>query len=239
MRNFNSKERMTRKEIVTIEAPAYTKTWHPVKHADVIKSLDTVLKEKGVGIKSESYSIKNNGMNVFASWVLDIKKKGMDLMMGWRNSISKVFAVGLCAGTHITVCSNMQFKGDFIDFRKHTSGLNFEELLMLGNRAFDQVLEQGNEAIAWHDSLHKVPLIGSNYKNIVYDALDMGILAPNKFNEYQQAHDEELELSKSKTGTLYEFHGAVTRMNRNLNLFTIDSRTRKLAELCDQYRKVA
>jgi hypothetical protein len=132
----------------------------------------------------------------------------------------------------------MQFKGEFIDFRKHTSGLDFDELLMLGNRAFDQVLVQGNQAIAWHDSLHKVPLIEDNFKCITYDALDQGILAPNRFNEFQSAYAEELELVKGKNGTLYQFHGAITRMNRDLNLFTIDNRTRKLADLCDQYRKV-
>jgi hypothetical protein len=132
------------------------------------------------------------------------------------------------------VCSNMQFRGDYIEFRKHTSGLDMDELKQIGSRAFLQVLEQGNKAIEWHDSLHQIPLTSDRFKCATFDVMDRGILAPNHFNKYLEAHAAEVELTGEQS--LYEFHGAITRMNRDLNLFTIDSRTRELAVICDNYR---
>jgi hypothetical protein len=232
---MNSKERFTRNEVMAIPSPEYTKTWHPISHKEVINSLTAVLKNKGIKVVSETYSVKNHGNNIFGTFVLDIIKSGQNLMVGLRNSIMKTFAVGVCAGTHVIVCSNMQFKGDFIEFRKHTSGISYDELLEIEDRAIDQVIVQGKETVKWHEGLRKYALEAPKFKQITYDAMERGILAPNHFNKFLEAHTAELELVKSKTGTLYEFHGAVTRMNRDLNLFTIDSRTRELCDLCDIY----
>lgn len=232
---MNSKERFSRNEIMAIKSPEFTKTWHPISHAEVIKSLEATMKEKGINIVSETYSVKNGGKNIFGTWVLDIVKAGQNLMVGLRNSISKNFAVGICAGTHVIACSNMMFKGDFIEFRKHTAGISYDELLQIENRAIDEVIVQGNQTIKWHEGLRKYKLDKPEFKQITYDAMEQGILAPNHFNKFVEAYNMELELSKSKNGTIYEFHGAITRMNRELNLFTIDSRTRDLCTLCEAY----
>lgn len=231
---INSKERLMRNEVMAIPAPEFTNTWHPVSHKEVIESLDYLLKAKGVGVVQEIYSTKSNGQNLFGTWVLDIERNGKHIQLGFRNSIKKTFAVGICAGTFVVVCSNMQFKGEFIEFRKHTSGLNYEELLQLGDRAFEQVIDQGNKAIEWHERLHSINLDTTGLKCITYDAMEKGILAPTRFNQFQQAYQEEIELTKNE-GSLYEFHAAITRMNRDLNLFTVDNRTRALADLCDTY----
>lgn len=230
---MNSKEMLTRNEVMAIESPEYTKTWHPISHREVIESLDEVLNVKQIGVVQERYSIKNGGDNMFGSWVLDIEKNGTRIQLGFRNSISKTFAVGICAGTFVIVCSNMQFRGEFIEFRKHTSGISYEELLQLGNRAVDQVVEQGNKIIEWQGGLSKYELNVPKFKQITYDAMEQGILAPNHFNKFLSSYREEAELTKNES--LYEFHGAITRMNRGLNLFTVDRRTRSLADLCDQY----
>lgn len=233
---MNSKERITRNEVMAIKSPEYTKTWSPISHREVIKSLDTVMKEKGVGIRKETYSVKNDGKNMFGTWVLDIEKNGKLLQVGFRNSISKNFAVGICAGVYVIACSNMQFRGDdFIEFRKHTSGISYEELLRIENKAFDKVIEQGNNLIKWQESLHKKVLKAPEFKQITFDALDAGIIPPNRFKAFQDAHGEELELTKSKNGTLYEFHGAITRINKDLNLFTTSNRTTDLYDLCNEY----
>lgn len=230
---MNSKEMLTRNEVMAIESPEYTKTWHPISHREVIESLDEVLNVKQIGVVQERYSIKNGGDNMFGSWVLDIEKNGTRIQLGFRNSISKTFAVGICAGTFVIVCSNMQFRGEFIEFRKHTSGISYEELLQLGNRAVDQVVEQGNKVIEWQGNLSKYELNVPKFKQITYDAMEQGILAPNHFNKFLSSYREEVELTKNES--LYEFHGAIIRMNRGLNLFTVDRRTRSLADLCDQY----
>ena len=233
MNMMNSKERYDRAEVMAIESPAFTKTWHPIRHADVIISLSEVIKEKGIGIVYETYSVKNGGNNLFGTWVLDVERGGKHVQIGFRNSIQKTFAVGICAGTYIMVCSNMQFHGDYIEFRKHTSGLDFDEMKVLGMRAFDEVMVQGNKAIDWHESLKNYSLDGDRFKCAVFDAIHGGVIAPNKFNGFMEAY--EMEKGLSNDSTIYEFHGAITRMNNKLNLFTTDRRTRELAQICDNY----
>lgn len=233
---MNSKERITRSEVMAIRSPERTKTWNPIAHAEVIKSLDVVLREKGIGVVNESYSVKNNGNNVFGTWVLDIEKKGKQITIGFRNSIAKLFAVGICSGVNVIACSNMTFRGDsFIEFRKHTSKISYEELLAIENRAIGQAVDQGTKLIDWQNSLRKYKLDEPEFKQITYDAMDSGILAPNRFKAFRDAYGEELELTKAKNGTLYEFHGAVTRMSRELNLFTVLGRTTDLYDLCNKY----
>lgn len=230
---MNSKDRFSRAEVMAIPAPNFTKTWHPVPHREVIESLDKVLQAKGVGLMGETYSVTNKGNNMFGAWTLDIGVEGKQIQMGFRNSISKMFAVGICAGTWVMVCSNMQFRGDFIEFRKHTSGLDPEVLLDLGTRAFDRVVTDGNRLIEWHNQLHDYPLPHQEFKALTFDAMREGIFGANHFNAFLEAHQEEVELTKENT--LYEFHGAVTRMIKNINLFSIDDRTRVLGKMCDQY----
>jgi hypothetical protein len=221
---------------MAIRSPERTKTWNPIAHSEVIKSLDATLKSKGIGVVSESYSVKSAGKNIFGTWILDIEKKGKQIALGFRNSIAKLFAVGICSGVNVIACSNMQFRGDaFIEFRKHTSGISYDQLLAIEDRAIDQAVDQSTELIKWQNSLSTNVLEAPKFKQITYDAMDSGILAPNHFKAFQEAHTAELELSKSKHGTLYEFHGAITRMNRDLNLFTVLNRTTELYELCNRY----
>lgn len=230
---MDSKQRFTRNEVMAIPAPAYTKTWHPVPHKDVIESLDLVTRKAGVGVMQETYSVTNKGANMFGAWTLDIGVEGKQIQMGFRNSISKQFAVGICAGTWVMVCSNMAFRGDFIEFRKHTSGLDMEELLSIGLRAFDRVVVDGKRLIEWTNQLRDYEVSDRAFKVLTFDAMQQGVFGANHFNAFLAAHDEERRLSKNQS--LYEFHGAVTRMINKVNLFTIDERTRTLGNLCDGY----
>ena len=229
---MNSKDRFSRAEVMAIPAPAYTKTWHPVPHREVITSLEQVVTGRGVGIMNETYSITNKGANLFGAWTLDIGLEGKQVQMGFRNSTDKSFAVGICAGTWVMVCSNMQFRGDFIEFRKHTSGLEVIDLLTIGTRAFDKVVTEGQNLIEWQNQLVDYPIKEQDFKCLTFDAMKGGVFGANHFNAFLTAYDEEKALTGNDS--LYEFHGAATRMIRNINLFSIDTRTRVLGNLCDR-----
>ncbi len=230
---MNSKDRFTRVDVMAIPAPPFTKTWHPIPHREVIEGLQKVVDAKGIGIRQETYSVTNKGNNMFGAWTLDVEQDGKYVQVGFRNSISKDFAVGICAGTFVVVCSNMQFRGEFVEFRKHTSGLDPEEILLLGSRAFNKVLDEGRLLIEWQNQLRDYPLTSVDFKCITFDAMREGIFGANHFNAFLNAHGEEARLAGEHS--LYTFHGAVTRMIRGINLFSIDERTRTLANLCDAY----
>lgn len=228
---MDSKQRFSRAEVMAIPAPPYTRTWRPVPHREVIESLDLVLRNKGVGVMQETYSVTNKGNNMFGAWTLDVGQNGKQVQMGFRNSISKDFAVGICAGTWVMVCSNMQFRGGFIEFRKHTAGLDPEVLLDLGTRAFDRVVTDGNRLIEWQNQLHDYPVTIDRFKCLTFDAMEQGVFGANHFNAFLAAHKEEVALTKESC--LYEFHGAATRLIKGLNLFSVDARTRVLGKICD------
>jgi hypothetical protein len=231
---MNSKERFTEAEIVAIPSPEYTKSWNPISHGEVIQSVQAVIDEKGVGVVNKSYSTTNNGRNMFGSWTLDLMHgETSRVQIGFRNSIMKKFAVGMCGGDHVIVCSNLMFSGEFVEFRKHTSGLDFEELIAVAGRAFDKVLVDSERTHAWHESLKEVPLPQADFKALTYDAMAAGIIPPNRFKNFIASVEQEQEIYRDLT--LYQFHGGVTRLVRDNNLFTVSDRTRDLKLICDEY----
>ena len=223
---------LTRNEVMAIEAPAFTKSWHPMSHGSVVQAMDTILEAEKIGVIKERYDVTKDGANLFASWALDI---GMDMKinLGFRNSTDKSFALGVCSGTFTIVCSNMCFNGDFVEFRKHTSGLEYDEVLEIGARSLKTVVGNGQKQIEWQNGLANYPVSPSRFKMLTYDAMVDGILPPSNFAGFIDSYNEEVELFKRES--LYEFHGAVTRLSRTSSLFTISNRTVGLNALCDKY----
>ena len=232
---MESKERYNRKEIVAIPEPMFTKTWHPTSHRRVIGAMDQAIETAGIGLRDESYSTTNGGKNMFASWTLDIPFNGGERFMqiGFRNSLMKTFAVGVCSGNYVVVCSNMCFSGDFVDFHKHTSGLNDDRLIELTAGAVNNVIEKGNQFDNWHQGLLDVPVPNDDFKVLTFDALDKGLVGANRFKSFLDNYTEEFDLHGDN---LYSFHGAVTRQIRQINLFSISQRTNLLNGMCDDYR---
>jgi hypothetical protein len=231
--------RITKQEIMAIESPERTKTWNPISHGEVIRSIEDVVEKNGIGVMSESYSTTNNGRNMFGTMTLDAPLgNNAYTMIGFRNSIMKKFAVGLCCGTDVTVCSNLMFSGEYMEFRKHTSGLDYDQLLNIATIAFEDAFKQSKQLYDWQESLRHVDFQEEDMKAITFDSLKAGVIAPNRFKRFLECYDEELELTKKENG-LYEFHGAVTRMNKAHNLFTVAGRTSKLNCMCEDYIELA
>jgi hypothetical protein len=164
--------------------------------------------------------------------VLDIGTE-TKVNLGFRNSVCKSFPVGVCSGTHVMVCSNGCFSGEFVEFRKHTGRLDFDELLEIGGRSVIKVVEDGKKMITWQNDLHQFELDEIPFKALTYDAMEEGVIAPQNFHDYLEAWEAEVEISKERT--MYEFHGAVTRMIREKSLFVITKHTKSLNSLCDRY----
>jgi len=230
-----SKERVDRDTVMAVPAPDPTKTWNPVPHGDVLRALDETATRMGIAIREESYTLTNQGRNLFGTWTLDMPIGNTSFVqLGFRNSLMKTFAVGICAGTMVIACSNLMFKGEFMEFRKHTSGLNMDVLLEKADSALMQMVTQSHALSDWQEGLRTIELPEPGFKELTYDAMDRGLLAPNRFKAFQEAHKAEVEMSGSRT--LYEFHGAATRLMRSVNLFTISTRTQMLQGLCDDYQ---
>ena len=191
------------------------------------------MNEQGVFTRDKSFSLSQNGNNLFASYTLDQEIDGRRMQVGFRNSMEKKFAVGICAGLSIIVCSNMMFKGEFIEFRKHTNGLTYSELEALTSRAVVGILPQINQLAQWQDSLKGYEVVPAHFKILTYNCMKAGAFPPSKFAHFLSAHQEEKSLSH--LDDLYTFHGGVTRLMRDNSLFSINSQNSALERVMNGY----
>lgn len=224
---------VTRDVVEAVRPVPFTDTWHPVTHNAVLQTLDDALENSNLEIRKERYSLSLNGLDMFGQWTLNHGTNGRQWSLGIRNSMQKRFALGVCAGFNIIVCSNLVFSGDYITFRKHTSGLDMDEMRMLANSALKNVLFKMNDLGAWIDGLHNHQLERPAFKTLTYDAMKAGVFAPSKFKEFLNCYQAEQALNQESTA--YTFHNAVTRLHKGNNLLAQAERCAGLEVLMDKY----
>ena len=119
-----------------------------------------------------------------------MEQDGMSLAMGFRNSIDKSMPLGICAGVTVFVCDNLALSGDFIKFRKHTSGLTDESLQAISMDAVGQVIEKMEIYRTSINDLKNMPVIEGpvrnrfalrDYPEIMDDPMDFGLLHTTTF----------------------------------------------------------
>ena len=233
-------KRAKEKEVISVPEPKFTKSWHPISHKRVIKALEKGCKSEGIGIVKRDYSLGRDGLKMFGVWDLDIKNKKMGYSLGFRNSLDKSFAVGICAGTSVFVCSNMMFSGEFIEFKRHTSGLDDERLFEVTESAIGGAIIQIKELKKWHKGLRKVWMDEDEKKCMVYDMVTQNVFSGGKIQQYLTHLEEEKALLKDKDSmtSLYNMHGAATRLMRNWNLLKVSDSTKRLKMVCDDYHEM-
>jgi len=231
-----STARVTEAEVMAIPEPEFTSSWHPVSHARVIGSLDLAVRDHGLGVVERNYNIRREGKQMFGTWQLDQKTNGSSWMVGFRNSIDKEFAVGIVAGTHVFVCSNMAFSGKFIEFRRHTGGLDAEELVQVATRSIGKLIGEMKDFSQWHEGLKAYGLLERDLKVLVYDAMKNWVFPPSKFQGFLECYREEKQLRHHDS--LYTFHGACTRLSRESSLFTVSERNGALVKIINNHIKL-
>jgi len=228
--------RVSEQEVMSVPEPEWTKSWHPVSHGKVIEAMELAVKDTGMDIVSRSYSLAGKGTNVFGTWLLDKEDNGMKWMVGFRNSMSKSLALGVCAGNHIINCSNMQFRGDdFIEFRKHTGGLDWDELVEIAKKAMVGLIERMGRLATWHSSLKERRIDQDDFKVLTFDAMKGNIFFPQQFPKFLDCYDMEQKTSPETGDTMYQFNGGVTRLLRDQSLFAISHRTTNLIKMLGDF----
>jgi len=227
----------TRADVMAVPQPAFTSTWHPFAHGDVIRGIREATQLNNLDVTDEEYCLTSNGANLFATWTvrhpsLDYDPGVEQFQLGFRNSLNKLMAIGVTIGTTVMVCSNMMFSGDFITFRKHTGGLDLNELNFFMARAVWDATERMRQLYDWHQMLKNVALSDNQAKILTYNAMAQGALAPSKFNYFRESFREELKLNGP---TLYSWHGAGTRSCRENSLNQIARKTAILNSVTDDY----
>lgn len=218
--------------VKAIPEPNWTDTWHPVSHARVIESLDQSLKESGINTLSKTYEIKAEGQRVFAVWLLDVKFNGTYLAVGFRNSIDKTFMLGITAGLHVIVCSNLAIEGEYLKFRKHTGGLDYNELRIITDNAVQYLIEHGRAYYSWFERLKEREVKEKDIKAITFDLLLAGIIRKGQVENFLDAVDKEIFHSGAN---LYSVFNGYTRLVRGTSFFALAYRTRTIKKIISQY----
>ena len=226
--------RASEETVCSIDEPEFTKTWHPVSHSKVISSLENAVQKADIGIVKRQYSLGQKGLNMFGVWELDVQSNGVNWAMGIRNSLNKKFAVGVCAGSHVFVCDNLAFTGQFVEFKKHTSSLDMETLNALAGRAITGVTKKMKIFTDWHTKLKAFSLDSTEFKVLTFESMKRGVFAPSKFNQFLSCYDEENDQTEHSE-SLYAFHGAVTRLMREASLFQVQRNSDTLNNVIDDY----
>lgn len=233
-------KRVTEAEVMAVPAPEFTSTWHPIPHSSVVATLDNALKNIGIGVLNKEYSLNRAGTRMFGSWALDIRAGGRGYELGIRNATDKSMALGLCAGDRVFVCDNLAFTGDLLMFRKHTAGLDHDEMVRLGMNAVKDLLPKMERLIQWHAMLEHKYVPPADFKGLVYDMMIAGVFSPGQFGNYLDCLEAEKKQTISTsnlagTTTLHTVHGAATRLMKGWNLLRASKSTAVLESLCNDY----
>jgi hypothetical protein len=233
-------KRATEAEVMMVPAPEFTATWHPIPHRDVVYALDNALENIGIGVISKEYSLSSNGAKMFMAWQLDLGTDDIGYELGGRNALDKSMSVGVCAGDRVFVCDNLCFTGSFIMFRKHTSGLDREEMIQIAMTSIQTTIPKMERMVEWHSSLADKYVPENDFKVLAYEMMTRGVFAPGQLNNYLDCLEIEKKITLrtnalAGTRTLHVVHGAATRLMKGWNLLKTARATTLLEGLCNDY----
>jgi len=236
----------TKEDVRGILPPERTKTWNPVSHGAVVDSIDRSLSSLGLGVRECCFELSKNGDNLFGVYRLDYDLSGKCLEIGFRNSTSKKFAVGITAGTFTLVCSNLVFTGEYVEFRKHTAGLTLDEMQLIANRAINKNIQSAEHFAKWQEGLIEIELGGgltrvlpgknfrSDFESMIFAAMATGAVPPSKFGRLLDAYQEE---RRRGGDTLYTFYQTLTNTINTSSRQSIADRSRKINNLTEFYER--
>jgi hypothetical protein len=217
---------------------AHNGTYRAVPHSEIIHRLHETLGQAGIDVNPDDkhYSISKDGGKMFGMWMLENRNgNGIKPAIGFRNSYDKSMSIMFGAGTKVFVCDNLAFSAEWISIRKHTSGLDNDEMKGLVQDAVAQVMKTADSFLSWHLALKKIPLNQQQIKIMTYNALSAEVFPPSKFAAFEEAFKaERMHNDVEEDPTMYHFHAAITRMMREEPLFKIADCTGKLTRLIDR-----
>jgi hypothetical protein len=132
---------VSRETLAAVETPYPTQSHFPIPHIQIVEQAENVLGSLGIGVKESAFALSPTTTRFFGLMTLDVPVPGGNygILLGMRNSHDKEWAAALAGGSHVFVCDNLAFSGEFTLSRKHTRWIG-RDLPALMGRAVDKVL---------------------------------------------------------------------------------------------------
>jgi hypothetical protein len=222
---------VTEAEVIAIPAPAPTLTFQPLPHGTLIDELHNAMEVKDIAVTNKYYSMSREGQRIFGVW--EIEHGEVSGALGFRNANDKSMAVGLTSGDKVFVCSNLAFSGEWIEFRKHTSGMTLQRLRNMISDALNIVLDRIDDFTKWHESLKRYDLAWDQSRLLSFGAVEKGIIAPSALGKVIELyHDPGTRVYDQ---TLHGWHGSITQTLRDRNLVSVQNNHAKLTKTVKSY----
>jgi hypothetical protein len=218
----------------SVEAPAWTKTWHPVSHSMLLDAMEAAVDAHSLKISRRQYAMNESGSRFFGVWDLEQGSSDMAWSIGFRSALDKSMAIGVTVGTRVFVCDNLSFKGDFIAFRRHTAGLTTDSLIEMAFHAMEQAKRELTDFQQWHEALALVHLTPDQAYIATYRLMAEGIIPGRSFHQlHELLYGNE---GKYNPHTLWGQHEAATEiLTRQGSLLTVAKQHQRLNTLMDEF----
>jgi hypothetical protein len=216
MNAIQTQNHVDRDIIRSIPEPFFTRSWHPISHKRCDDIYDVALRKRNIKVFERIYSTSKDGDEVYAKLIIGDQKQEITSTLIWRNAINKMFSFGTCGGTHAWACSNLMMFGEFVEFRRHTKGVDDDELLSVVTRGLDKILPTLNDMVGWQEALRSKRITVNECEAAGYEVLREGIISKQRFAQFDNllfGEDHSYEPT-----TVFGFHGACTETMRDLNM---------------------
>jgi hypothetical protein len=222
--------KVTESEVFNVPAVPFSKTFHPVHHRDLIMAVKEGVQAVGLEIVESQYVLAAEGNRMFATYSLNQKNSELCWAIGIRNSMNRTMSLGICAGTKVFVCENLCFSGDFLAFRRHTSGLDIDELAFLAYKSVRAMIPRLKALEAWQLGLRNFALPDNHLKVLLVEIMTNNVIPPSKFHQFN-----DLYSNTYRDNSLWSFHESATEILRESNLMTLPGKNKLLNQAIDNY----
>lgn len=223
------KNRVNEVEVLAVPDVPFTKTFHPVHHREIIKAIKQSLGAFGLDIVKAEYVLAAEGKKMFSVWDLSEGSSEMCWSLGIRNSLDRSLAFGITCGSRVFLCENLAFSGEYITFRRHTSGLDADELAFLAYRALRMTIPKLKAFEQWHQGLKNYALPQTDMRVLLVDIMEQSVIPVTKFGDFGKLY------AKVYDDSLWGYHETVTDILRDSNLMHLPKKNLILNGIIDRY----
>lgn len=225
-----------RDELDAVEAPPPTETWFPLRHSQVLTTVERTLGDAGFAITRNQLALSPDNARFFGT--LDLTTpitEGVSLCVGVRNSVDKTFPIGLIAGARCFVCDNLAFNSEIYVSKKHTrfGEVRFNEGIASSLTALGQFRQVEARRIAHY---RDTALDDDRASATILHAFEEGILSTRTLdNAIEEWRKPELVDFEPRTAwSLFNAITAALKERANVNPAQFAALTMRLYGLIDR-----
>jgi len=97
---------VSEQDVFNVPAVPFTKTFHPIHHGDVIRSIQEAIGIVGMEVVRSEYVLAQEGMQMFGVFDHSQGTSELSWRIGIRNSRNKTISLGSTDGTRVFVGEN-------------------------------------------------------------------------------------------------------------------------------------